>query len=71
MRLPHQPTIEGDRLLGRGALYMKGSLATVFSVVESYARPGLAGDLVVAPVELLDQRKPQSWENLLPPYHTN
>jgi acetylornithine deacetylase len=50
MDLPHQPAIDGDRLLGRGGLDMKGSLAVVLSVVESCARSGLAGDLVVAAV---------------------
>ena len=50
MRQPHKPEIEGDRLLGRGALDMKGSLAAVLSVVGTCARSGLAGDLVVAAV---------------------
>ena len=50
MALPHQPAIDGDRLLGRGVLDMKGSLAVVLSVVESCAQSGLAGDLVVAAV---------------------
>jgi acetylornithine deacetylase len=50
MDLSHQPAIDGDRLLGRGGLDMKGSLAVVLSVVESCARSGLAGDLVVAAV---------------------
>jgi acetylornithine deacetylase len=50
MGLPHQPVIDGDRLLGRGALDMKGSLAVILSVVESCARSRLAGDLVIAAV---------------------
>jgi acetylornithine deacetylase len=50
MDQPHQPTSDGDRLLGRGALDMKGSLAVILSVIESCAQSGLAGDLVVAAV---------------------
>lgn len=50
MSLPHQPVIDGDRLLGRGALDMKGSLAVILSVVEACAQSGLAGDLVIAAV---------------------
>lgn len=50
MRSPLRPEIDGDRLLGRGALDMKGSLAAVLLAVEACALPRLAGDLVVAAV---------------------
>lgn len=50
MALPHQPAIDGDRLLGRGALDMKGSLAVILSVVDACALSGLAGDLVITAV---------------------
>jgi acetylornithine deacetylase len=50
MRAPHEPAIEGDRLYGRGALDMKGSLAAVLATVKSCAQVGLEGDLAVAVV---------------------
>ena len=45
-----KPIIDGDRLIGRGALDMKGSLAVVLSVVRECAALRLPGDVAVAAV---------------------
>lgn len=50
MKAPHRPTLQGDKLFGRGALDMKGSLAAVMLVAAECARQPLAGDVYIAAV---------------------
>jgi acetylornithine deacetylase/succinyl-diaminopimelate desuccinylase-like protein len=50
MDAPRAPRIEGDRMYGRGALDMKGSVAAVMLAAREAAGLGLRGDVVVAAV---------------------
>ena len=45
-----EPRIEGNRLCGRGAYDMKGSLAAIMLAAADAARLGLAGDVIVTAV---------------------
>lgn len=45
-----KPRIEGNRLYGRGAYDMKGSLAAIMLVAADAAKHGLAGDVIVTAV---------------------
>ena len=45
-----EPRIEGNRLYGRGAYDMKGSLAAIMLVAAEAATRGLAGDVIVTAV---------------------
>ena len=50
MTAPLTARIEGDRLYGRGAYDMKGSLAAILLVAADVAKDPLAGDLIVTAV---------------------
>lgn len=50
MHQPHEPTVHGDRLLGRGALDMKGSLAAILLACAACHETRLAGDLYIIAV---------------------
>jgi len=50
MEAPFSPRVDGGRLYGRGALDMKGSLASVMLAGRAAARLDLRGDVVVAAV---------------------
>ena len=47
---PFTPRIEGDRLYGRGAYDMKGSLAACMLATAEAGRRGFAGDVVLTAV---------------------
>jgi acetylornithine deacetylase len=47
---PHEPSVDGDRLQGRGAYDMKAGVAAALIACREAARSGLAGDVVVAAV---------------------
>jgi acetylornithine deacetylase len=47
---PHDPRIDGQRLFGRGALDMKGSLAACMVAAAELRRRNLRGDVVLAAV---------------------
>jgi acetylornithine deacetylase len=50
MERPHDPYVEGNRLYGRGAYDMKGSLAAILAVAAEVAQKPLRGDLIVTAV---------------------
>ncbi|HET7093111.1 MAG TPA: M20/M25/M40 family metallo-hydrolase [Thermomicrobiales bacterium] len=50
MEQPWTPRIDGDRLFGRGAFDMKGSLAAIMLVAAEARRANLRGDLIVTAV---------------------
>lgn len=50
MERPHDPSIADDRLYGRGAFDMKGSLAAIMMVGKAAAGRGLRGDVIITAV---------------------
>jgi acetylornithine deacetylase len=50
MQNPHTPRIEGNRLYGRGAYDMKGSLAAIMLAGEAAVQLGLRGDVIITAV---------------------
>lgn len=50
MNRPHRPVVQGDRMLGRGTLDMKGGLAAVLLAAAACSRKKVAGDVVIAAV---------------------
>jgi acetylornithine deacetylase/succinyl-diaminopimelate desuccinylase-like protein len=50
MERPHEPVVEGNKLFGRGAYDMKGSLAAIMLAGAEAHRRGLRGDVIVAAV---------------------
>ncbi len=50
MQRPHEPHIEGNRLYGRGAFDMKGSLAAIMAVGADAKQHSLRGDVIVTAV---------------------
>lgn len=50
MDAPFEPVVEGDRLLGRGVMDMKGSLAACLLTVAAAKERGSAGDVILTAV---------------------
>ncbi len=50
MEHPHTPRVEGNRLYGRGAYDMKGSLTAILLAAKRVRRLGLRGDVIVTAV---------------------
>jgi acetylornithine deacetylase len=50
MQHPHEPHIAGNRLVGRGAFDMKGSLAAIMAVGAAAKQRNLRGDVIVTAV---------------------
>ncbi len=50
MARPHDPYVQGNRLYGRGALDMKGSLAAMMVTAAAAGRAGLRGDVILTAV---------------------
>jgi len=50
MEHPHQPVVDGNRLYGRGAYDMKGSLAAIMMAAAAAKSHALRGDLIITAV---------------------
>lgn len=50
MQHPHEPTIDGERLYGRGAFDMKGGVAAILLAGAAAAKQRLRGDVIVTAV---------------------